>query len=311
MKMAFLFPGQGSQAVGMGDDFYREFDFVREIFDMTEEICRLPIARLCFKGPIETLTETVNLQPAITAVNLAVLSALQRENDDLCMAAGHSLGEYGALAAASAISFEDAVRLVFRRGELMHRESLRHQGAMHAIVGLSIEEVDRLVKAAGEDAPVSVANHNTAEQVVITGAPAPVEQVSKMAAEKGARAIPLKVSGAWHSKLIRGAEAPFAAALEQVVFSAPAVPVIHNVTAAPEEAPEEIRKLMSRQLCSPVRWYDSVLRMLDEGVDAFVEVGPGRVLTGLVKKIVDRDTPIRQFSINSLKSYENFLEQAA
>jgi [acyl-carrier-protein] S-malonyltransferase len=284
---------------------------VREIFDMTEEICRLPITRLCFRGPVETLTETVNLQPAVTAVNLAVLSALQGESTAPVVAAGHSLGEYGALAAASAVLFEDAIRLVFRRGELMHNESLRHRGAMHAIVGLPIEEVDRLVKNAGNDAPVSVANHNTADQIVITGAPAPVEQVSKMAAEKGARAIPLKVSGAWHSELIRGAEAPFAAALEQAVFSVPAVPVIHNVTAASAEDPDEIRKLMSLQLCSPVRWYDSVIRMIDDGVDTFVEVGPGRVLTGLVKKIAGRDKPIRQFSVNSLESYEKFLKEIA
>ncbi len=311
MKMAFLFPGQGSQAVGMGQDFYREFDFVREIFDMTEDRCRLPITRLCFKGPIEALTETVNLQPAITAVNLGVLSAIQREGAVPFLAAGHSLGEYSALAAASVISFEDAVRLVFSRGQLMHQESLRHRGAMHAIVGLSIEEVDRLVAAAGEDAPVSVANHNTAEQIVITGAPEPVERVSKIAADKGARAIPLKVSGAWHSELIRGAEEPFSAVLAQTDFSAPSVPVLHNVTAAPEEDPGKIRKLMSRQLCSPVRWYDSVLRMIEEGVDTFVEVGPGRVLTGLVKKIVPREHPSRLLSINSLKSYEKFLAEAS
>jgi [acyl-carrier-protein] S-malonyltransferase len=295
----------------MGQDFYEEFDFVREIFDMTEEICRLPISRLCFKGPIEALTETVNLQPAITAVNLAVLSALQREAVAPFLTAGHSLGEYSALAAASVVPFEDAVRMVFSRGELMHQESLRHKGAMHAIIGLPIQEVDRLVEEAGEGAPVSVANHNTAEQIVITGAPAPVERVSKKAAEAGARAIPLKVSGAWHSELIRGAEAPFSGVLEQMAFSAPAVPVLHNVTAAPEKDPRVIRKLMAQQLCSPVRWYDSVLRMIDEGVDTFVEVGPGRVLTGLVKKIVPPGSSHRLLTINSLKSYEKFLADAS
>ena len=311
MKMAFLFPGQGSQAVGMGEDFYQEFDTVREIFDMTEEICRIPITRLCFKGPIEELTETVNLQPAITAVNLGVLSALQREGVSPHLTAGHSLGEYGSLAAASVVSFEDAVRLVFRRGELMHRESKKHRGAMHALVGLPIAAVEQIIETAGNGEPVSVANHNSAEQIVITGAPEAVERVSKAAADQGARAIPLKVSGAWHSELIRGAEEAFAAALAQTSFSPPRFMVFHNVTAGPEEDPDEIRALMARQLCSPVRWYDSMQRMREEGVDTFVEVGPGRVLTGLVKKTVPQDAEIRVFSVNSLKSYEKFLQAAA
>jgi [acyl-carrier-protein] S-malonyltransferase len=146
---------------------------------------------------------------------------------------------------------------------------------------------------------------------VITGAPEPVKRVSEMAAAQGARAIPLKVSGAWHSELIRGAEEPFSAVLAQIVFSAPAVSVLHNVTAAPEENPEKIRELMARQLCSPVRWYDSVLRMVDEGVDTFVEVGPGRVLTGLVKKIVAPGPTVSLRSINTLKSFEKFLTEAS
>ncbi len=311
MKTAFLFPGQGSQAVGMGQDFYREFDFVREIFDMAEEVCRLPVARLCFQGPIEALTETVHLQPAITAVNLGILAALQREGAAPFLTAGHSLGEYGALAAASAVSFQDAVYMVFRRGELMHRESLRHRGAMSAIVGLPIEAVEKIVSAAAAEGPVSVANHNTAEQIVITGAPEAVGKASRLAAEQGARAIPLKVSGAWHSELIRGAEEEFAAALADCSFSPPACPVIHNVSASAEGDPEKIRQLMVRQLCSPVRWYDSVLRMLEKGADAFVEIGPGRVLTGLVKKIAPKDREVRLHSVNSLKSYEKFLEAAS
>jgi [acyl-carrier-protein] S-malonyltransferase len=309
MKTAFLFPGQGSQAVGMGQDLYREFDYVREIFDMAEETCRLPIARLCFKGPIEKLTETVHLQPAVTAVNLSVLAALRREAPPPQFAAGHSLGEYGALAAADAVSFQDAFRLVFRRGELMHRESLRRPGAMSAIVGLSIEAVEQIVSEVG--AGVSVANHNTAEQIVITGVPAAVDAAAARAAENGGRAVALKVSGAWHSELIRGAEAEFQAFLETIPFSPPQVPVLHNVTAAESSSPEEARTLLSRQLCSPVRWYDTVVRMLDAGVGCFVEAGPGRVLTGLVKKIRPPEANVRLVSINSLKSFEKYLNLIA
>jgi len=307
MKTAFLFPGQGSQVVGMGQDFHQEFDFVRDVFDMAEEICRLPLARLCFKGPIEELTQTVHLQPAITAVNLSILAALQRESFSPQFTAGHSLGEYSSLATAQVVSFEDAFRLVFQRGDLMHRESLKHRGAMSAVVGLSIEAVEGIVSEVG--AGVSVANHNAAEQVVITGVPTAVEKASGLAVEKGGRAISLKVSGAWHSELIRGAEEEFQAFVETIPFSPPQLPVIHNVSASRCEGPEEIKSLMVRQLCSPVRWYDSIVKMIDEGVDSFVEVGPGRVLSGLLKKILPSGTEARVISINSLKAFEKHVGQ--
>jgi len=307
MKTAFLFPGQGSQVVGMGQDFHQEFDFVRDVFDMAEEICRLPLTRLCFKGPIEELTQTVHLQPAITAVNLSILAALQQESSSPHFTAGHSLGEYSALATAQVVSFEDAFRLVFQRGDLMHRESLKHRGAMSAVVGLSIEAVEGIVSEVG--AGVSVANHNAAEQIVITGAPTAVEKASNLAVEKGGRAISLKVSGAWHSELIRGAEEEFQAFVETIPFSPPQLPVIHNVSASECQQPEEIKSLMVRQLCSPVRWYDSIVKMIDEGVDSFVEVGPGRVLSGLVKKILPSGTEARIVSINSLKTYEKYVRQ--
>ena len=306
-KIAFLFPGQGSQSVGMGEEFYREYDIVREIFDMTEEITRINISKLCFKGPMEDLTMTVNLQPAVTAVNLACLAVIEKENIAYQFCAGHSLGEYGALCAAGVNSKADTVRLVYRRGELMHREAGRYEGAMHAIVGLPIETVSELVDEVQKTGIVSVANHNTQEQIVITGEPPAVEQVSSMAAAKGARSVPLKVSGAWHSELIKGAQDEFKEFLGTIGFDAPQKQVLFNVTAAPEENPAEIRNIMVRQLCSPVRWYDIMNKLMEQEVEVFVEIGPGRVLAGLLKKILPGDYPGKFYNVANMKQLEKFL----
>jgi len=309
-KTAFLFPGQGSQSVGMGEEFYREYDIVREIFDMAEDITRINLSKLCFKGPMEELTMTVNLQPAVTAVNLACLAVIEKENSAYQFCAGHSLGEYAALCAAGVNSKEDAIRLVYKRGELMHREASKHQGAMHAIVGLPIEAVSELVDEGQKKGIVSVANHNTQQQIVITGTPPAVEQVSSMALAKGARSVPLKVSGAWHSELIKGAQDEFKAFLGTIAFDAPQKPVFFNVTAAPEENPAEIRDIMARQLCSPVRWYNTMNRLMEEEVEVFVEVGPGRVLAGLLKKTLPRDYPGKFYNVANMKQLEKFLNTA-
>jgi [acyl-carrier-protein] S-malonyltransferase len=295
----------------MAEDLYQEFEFVRELFDMAEETTRLNLARLCFKGPMDVLTQTVNLQPAVTVVNLACLSVLQREKLQPAVTAGHSLGEYGALCAAAVTSAENTLKLVHKRGEVMHRESLKNAGAMHALVGLTIDRVDELVQAGQRHGIVSVANHNTAQQIVITGSPAAVETVSAAAAAQGAKAIPLKVSGAWHSELIRGAEREFKDFLDAVAFDAPATPVIFNVTAGAETEPDEIRSLMARQLCHPVKWYDSMRRMIQDEVSDFVEIGPGKVLTGLLRKILPKDHPGRLFNVFDLKSLEKFLAETA
>jgi [acyl-carrier-protein] S-malonyltransferase len=308
-KTAYLFPGQGSQAVGMGLDFYQEFDVVRELFDSVEEISRINISKLCFKGPIEDLTETVNLQPAITAVNLACFTAMEKAGLEPTISAGHSLGEYSALCASGIVSREDTFRLVFKRGELMHREATRNQGAMHAIIGLPINTVAELVAEVQKDGVVAVANHNAELQIVITGAPEPVNRVSDLAASQGAKAIPLKVSGAWHSELIQGAQDEFRDVIESIGFNTPEKPMVFNVTADVESNPEEIQSIMARQFCNPVKWYDSMCRLMAENIEIFVEVGPGRVLAGLLKKILPKDYPGKIYNVNSMKSLDRFLNE--
>jgi [acyl-carrier-protein] S-malonyltransferase len=308
-KTAFLFPGQGSQSVGMGAEFYQEYDVVREIFDMAEETVKMHLSKLCFKGPMEELTQTVNLQPAVTTVNLACLAVLKKEDIAYDFCAGHSLGEYSALNAAGIISGEDTVKLVSKRGDLMHRESTKYKGAMHAIVGLPIAEVENLVAEIQSQGVVSVANHNSELQIVITGSPEPVEKVSALAAEKAAKAIPLKVSGAWHSDLIKGAEQELKAALAQIGFNPPEKSIIFNVSADISSEADEIRDIMGRQLCSPVKWYDSMIKLIDENMETFVEVGPGRVLAGLLKKILPPDSPVKVYNISNLKQLEKFMNE--
>lgn len=308
-KTAFLFPGQGSQAVGMGLDFYQEYDIVRELFDMVDEITRTNISQLCLKGPFDDLTETINLQPAITVVNLACLAAIEKENIKPDISAGHSLGEYSAMCASGIVSKEDTFRLVFKRGELMHRESTKHKGAMHAIIGLGINAVEELVANVQKDGIVAVANHNTEQQIVVTGAPDPVKKVSALASSQGAKAIPLKVSGAWHSELIKGAQEEFKDFIDAAHFNTPERPMIFNVTADLAKDTDEIKSIMVRQFCSPVRWYDSMCKLIAENVEIFVEVGPGKVLTGLLKKILPKDYPCKTFNVNNMKSLEQFFKE--
>jgi [acyl-carrier-protein] S-malonyltransferase len=308
-KTALLFPGQGSQSVGMGEEFYQEYDLVREIFDMAGETTKINIAKLCFKGPMEELTTTVNLQPAVTTVNLACLAVLQKEGLDFDLCAGHSLGEYSALHAAGVVSGEGTIKLVYKRGELMHRESTKYKGAMHAIIGLPIAEIDDLVTEVQPQGVVSVANHNSELQIVTTGSQEPVEKVSMLAAQKGAKSIPLKVSGAWHSELIKGAEQEFKEVLAQIDFNPPVKSIILNVSADISSEADEIKDIMGRQLCSPVKWYDCMGKFMDQEVETFVEVGPGRVLAGLLKKILPADYPAKVYNVANMKQLERFLRE--
>ncbi|MFH1490781.1 MAG: ACP S-malonyltransferase [Pseudomonadota bacterium] len=307
-KIAFLFPGQGSQVIGMGREIVDFYPETREIFDAVDTICRRPISKLCFEGPMDELTLTVNLQPAITAANLVCLAALNSANVRPTVSAGHSLGEYAALAASGIISSDDALRLAKERGALMLRESMVNPGAMAAVVGLDIEAVGKIVDEAGQKGILAVASHNTAEQVVITGEKEPLSSAMALVKEKGAKAIPLKVSGAWHCDLMKNAVDDFRKTMENIPFSPPERKMLFNATADQETDPEKIRDIMARQLTSPVKWYDIVQKMLEDEINVFVEVGPKNVLTGLLKKILPRESEVKIFNVGDSAGLHNLLE---
>ena len=308
-KTAFLFPGQGSQSVGMGLELYEEYVFVKELFDMVEEISKINISKLCFKGPLEELTQTINLQPAITAINLACLTAIQKENITPDISAGHSLGEYSSLCSSGIVSKEDTFKLVFKRGELMHRDSTLHKGAMDAVIGLPIDVVAGLVSDHQNEGIVAVANHNAEHQIVITGEPDAVKKVSSAAVAMGAKSLPLKVSGAWHSELIRNAQKEFGQFINEISFCEPKRPMVFNVTGNIVEDIDKIKATMAQQLCSPVKWFDAMRLLMQENVEIFVEVGPGMVLTGLLKKILPKDYPCKIYRVNNMKSLEQFFKE--
>lgn len=300
-KTAFLFPGQGSQYVGMGQDMAGAFPSAKRIFEQADEICAFAISKLCFEGPMDELTLTVNLQPAVSAVNLACLAAITESGIKPDVTAGHSLGEYSSLVCAGVITVEDALRLVNKRGELMHREATANPGAMAAIIGMDINDVRDVVEMAKGGDVLAVANHNSYEQIVISGEKKPVLRAMKIAKEKKARAVPLKVSGAWHCQLIEGAVSEFRDFIKTIPFKKPELPVIFNVTADSETDPNRIQDIMARQLISPVKWYDIIIKMLQDGVNAFVEVGPKRVLSSLLKKIIPNDNDIKVLNVGKLE----------
>jgi len=304
MSTAFVFPGQGAQAVGMGRDLYAASAAARAIFDLADATLGLALTRLCFEGPEEALTATENAQPALLTVSAALLAVLAERWGERATGpegeatvtpspchpvtpsyvAGHSLGEYSALVAAGAIDIPTALRLVRRRGELMAEA---REGGMAAIIGLDEARLEQICReASAEAAPVVIANYNSPGQLVISGAGAAVERACALAKERGAkRALPLKVSAAFHSPLMRDAVAGLTAAVAQAAILDARTPVISNVTAEPLIQADAIRGELIAQVTSPVRWIASVRRMVAEGVDTFVEIGPGSVLTGLIKRI--------------------------
>lgn len=286
-RLAFLFPGQGSQQVGMGKALCDAFPAARAVFDEADAALGYRLSRLCFEGPEAELTLTANAQPAILTTSIAALRVLERETDlRPAVVAGHSLGEYSALVAAGALRLPDAVRVVHLRGQFMQEAVAPGVGAMAAILGLTAAEVEAacLESAAGE--VVSAANYNGGGQVVIAGHRAAVDRACAAAKARGAkRALPLSVSAPFHCALMAPAAERLAAALAEIPVGALSVPVVSNVEAAPNQDAARVRDLLARQVTAPVRWQESIERLAAIGVSEAIELGAGRVLAGLVKRI--------------------------
>jgi [acyl-carrier-protein] S-malonyltransferase len=284
--VAFLFAGQGSQYIGMGKDLYEAFPASKKIFDKADEVLGFPLSRLCFTGPEEDLTKTNNSQPAILTMSIAALEAyktvVSRSSLVVSYMAGLSLGEYSALVAAGAISFEDAVYLVRRRGEFMEEEARKRPGTMLSVIGLDPEALkDICLKAHTE-----IANINCPGQIVISGGTKEILEAQALAKAAGAKmAVELEVSGAFHSSFMQGAALKLAAELNKIKISPARMAIVSNVSARPVTSPQEIRQNLIQQVASSVLWEDSMKFLLAEGVTDFIEFGPGKVLRGLMRRI--------------------------
>jgi [acyl-carrier-protein] S-malonyltransferase len=293
MSTAFTFPGQGSQAVGMGKALADAFPMARQVFDEVDAALGQKLSTLIFEGPEAELTLTANAQPALMAMSMAVLRVLETEagldlSRDAAFVAGHSLGEYSALAAARSISLQDTARLLRIRGDAMQKAVAPGEGAMAALLGLDFEQASAAAAEAAQGEICQAANDNGGGQVVISGTKAAVDRACEIAKAKGARrALLLAVSAPFHCALMQPAADAMAQALEGVEIKAPCVPLVANIAAAPLTSPDEIRRSLVAQVTGTVRWRESVAFMAGQGVTRFVEIGAGKVLTGLVKRIAD------------------------
>jgi len=303
-KVAYIFPGQGSQSVGMGRDLYDNFNSAKAVFEQADKVLEFPLSKLCFEGPEDELQITINTQPALVTVSFACFKAIQETADGHlpvpAFVAGHSLGEYTALAASNVIDFSTAVYLARERGRLMYEAGLKWPGGMVAIIGLD----EGLIAGICGETDTRIANYNCPGQLVISGEMANLPKAVELAQAKGAsRIVPLQVSGAFHTALMQTAKDGLSEIINTLDFHNPSVPIIANTTALPMTTAEEIKTELTEQLCNGIQWQRSVEYMINDGVSTFIEIGPGRVLSGLIKRI-NRDVDTR--NIGDVEAIRNF-----
>lgn len=310
MKIAFIFSGQGSQYIGMGKELYDNIPSCKKIYDKANEVLGFDLKELIFNGDKEELNITENTQPAILTTSIAILQAIKDKGINPDIVAGLSLGEYSALVASEALDFETAVSLVKKRGRFMQEAVPQGIGSMVAVIGLNEDKIKKVLKVASERGIVEIANYNTNNQIVIGGESEAVELASELLKESGARrVIPLKVSGPFHTSLLNQASIKLKNEFENIHFNTPKIKTITNVTADFIENGNEIKNLLINQVKSSVRWSETIEKMLDEGIDTFIEIGPLKTLSSFVREISkEKKVAVKIFNVEDLKSLNKTLE---